>query len=168
MPKKQATRAGIRAEANLKRFKAVQALMDGATMVDALAHAGYAPSVQQHQQPEVVRPIRELFLETLEKQGITGPAVVERLKAKLYALTCKNIKVEVVVGETEDGIAILNIVDRTITVEDHGSQLEAIRLIIRVLGVEAPKEVKAMITSGDIEERRKEQTTMWSRLGGID
>ena len=155
MPNKQATRAGIRAEANLKRFKAVQALMDGATMVDALAHAGYAPSVQQHQQPEVVRPIRELFLETLEKPGITGPAVVERLKAKLYALTCKNIK-------DEDGN------DRTITVEDHGSQLEAIRLIIRVLGVEAPKEVKAMITSGDIEERRKEQTTMWSRLGGID
>ena len=142
---------------------AVTELLQGATMAAAMRAAGYAPSTFHKANKGTAASIRDLALQELTGQGITPGAVVERLKAKLYGLTMKNVKLYVPAdkelgthGHSEE---------ETVVVEDHGTQLEAIRLLIKIMGLEAPTHMKHSCTVGvSMADRRKEQTAMWEKL----
>ena len=123
-------------------------------MARAMREAGYAPTTVHSQKLDVTGPIREGALAELARQGVTLEAIVERLRARLYSTTVKNVKVPG--GEA------------TIEIEDNASQLRTLELLCDILGLKAPTRQQHEINATmNIEECRKEQQAMWDRLGGL-
>ena len=163
-PSVKARRKTPRKAPTRRQLQAAGLVAAGVAMATALREAGFTESTAVHQPPNQVTPIREIAQAEMRRQGVSCAAVVERLRAKLYACTLKNIKV---VHKSKSGLPVT--LDETVTVEDHGAQLDALRQARAVLGIDAPKETKVEVSgSVAIEERRKEQRAMWASLGGID
>lgn len=163
MPDSIARRPGKRRLPTKMQAIAVVELLQGATMAAAMREAGYKPSTYHKASAGTALTIRELALQELTDHDITPAAVAERLRAKLYGLTMKNVKIYVpadaelgTTGHSEE---------ESVIVEDHNCQLEAIRLLIRIMGLEAPTHMKHTGTVGvSMADRRKEQTAMWEKL----
>lgn len=136
-----------------QRELAAQALINGATIADAMRAAGYAESTVDKQNPETVGPIRALALAAMERRGLTVDVAAERLHTRMFSI--KPVNVYTADGKTQE----------TILAEDSGAQLEALKIFGKWMGLEAPAHVRlegSMMHT--MSERRAEQCGLWDKL----